>query len=360
MAAFTLLGPKWLDGHITWSFAAQTFNEDITAPFSAAIQDVWQQLIEQAFSRWAAVSGLIFEKVPDSASPASAADIRIGWGDFGSTANTIGETYLRYDGDAILPNVIVRLENPDERPLTAAPSGEHIYSGTGSSLFALALHEIGHALGLGHSTDISAVMYPTILSGAHDLGQPDIEGIRTLYDSLSSRQYSVTDAATLEHRYVGAISYNGPVAYLQTQYIGFASGDIISGTNFNDFINTLDGEDAVDAGSGDDVLDGGTGSNFLVGGLGRDVFFLDGRGNQPSWSTIIDFEMGEQVCVWGWRPGMSKATWTEMGGLGNYRGVTLHADLDGNGFIDASVTWTGLTHVLLPAPIELDGLLWLR
>src|SRR4051794_35827594 len=54
---FTLLGPKWLDDHITWSFAIQTFNEDTSTPFAGAIPVVWQDFIEQAFSRWAAVSG---------------------------------------------------------------------------------------------------------------------------------------------------------------------------------------------------------------------------------------------------------------------------------------------------------------
>ena len=86
MNTFTLLGPKWPDGHITWSFATQTFNEDSSTPFSGTIPTAWQHLVEQAFSRWAAVSGLSFEEIPDATGPASAADIRIGWGDFGVTA----------------------------------------------------------------------------------------------------------------------------------------------------------------------------------------------------------------------------------------------------------------------------------
>ncbi len=80
MNAFTLLGPKWLDDHITWSFAAKPFDEDTSAPFAAPISVVWQHFVEQAFARWAAVSGLAFEEVPDATGHASAADIRIGWG----------------------------------------------------------------------------------------------------------------------------------------------------------------------------------------------------------------------------------------------------------------------------------------
>jgi hypothetical protein len=358
--AFTLLGPKWPDAHITWSFGLQTFSEDAVAPFAGAIPVVWQRLVEQAFSRWSEVSGLTFDEVADSDGRESSADIRIGWGDFGATAGKIGETFLHYDAGEILPDVIVRLENPGERPLVLNQFGEPVYSGTASGLYALALHEIGHALGLGHSTDFSAVMYPAILSSTHDLGKSDIEGIRTLYEDLSSRQYSVTDTATYSQKYINATHYNGPVTYLQLQYIGQNKGDIVAGTKFNDFINTMGGDDAIDAGPGDDVLDGGSGSNFLVGGLGTDIFFLDGRGNQPSWSTITDWQTGEQLCLWGWRPGVSKASWVEMDGLGKYRGATLHADLNADGFIDASVTWTGLTHTRLPATVEVDGLLWLK
>ncbi|TDH60016.1 matrixin family metalloprotease [Dankookia rubra] len=359
MNTYTLLGPKWPDSHITWSFANQTFNEDSSTPFSGTIQVEWQHLFEQAFSRWAAVSGLSFEEVPDATDPASAADIRIGWGDFGVTAGTIGEASIRYIKDIIQPDVIVRLENPEERPLVLNSLGELIYSDTGSSLYTLVLHEIGHALGLGHADDISAVMYPIILYSTHDLGQSDIIGIRALYETLSFYQYSITNSTTLKQNYVNGTTYDGPVEYLNLQLIANNDGDIVMGTRFNDFINTLGGDDAIDAGLGDDVLDGGTGSNFLVGGEGRDVFFLDGRGNQPSWSTISDWQKDEQLCIWGWRPGVSKKTWIEMDGLGKYRGVTLHADLNGDGFIDASVTWTGLTQAQLPAPSELNGLLWL-
>ncbi|CAG9948812.1 unnamed protein product [Clonostachys rosea f. rosea IK726] len=45
----------------------------------------------------------------------------------------------------------------------------------------VALHELGHSLGLRHSTDPSAVMFPTFSSGRRSLGTDDIAGIRRLY-----------------------------------------------------------------------------------------------------------------------------------------------------------------------------------
>lgn len=49
-------------------------------------------------------------------------------------------------------------------------------------LETVALHEIGHLLGLGHSEVEGAIMYPAIASGTtKGLHQDDILGIRALY-----------------------------------------------------------------------------------------------------------------------------------------------------------------------------------
>ena len=47
----------------------------------------------------------------------------------------------------------------------------------------VALHEIGHLLGLGHSSVQNAIMYPTINPGmTKGLHGDDIQGIRALYN----------------------------------------------------------------------------------------------------------------------------------------------------------------------------------
>lgn len=154
-------------------------------------------------------------------------------------------------------------------------------------------------------------------------------------------------------------AYTGPVAHLDWQMLGTAGADNVAGSAQDDFINLGGGNDAANGGAGNDVLDGGTGSNFLIGGAGQDIFFADGRGGQVAWTTIVDFEKGEQVNIWGWRPGTSRFTWTADDGTAGYKGATLHADLDADGRIDISVTFAGLALSALGVPQESDGLLLL-
>lgn len=62
-----------------------------------------------------------------------------------------------------------------------------ILSFTGSNLFIVAAHEFGHSLGLFHSKDINALMYPVYknpLNNQPVLGRDDIEGIQLLYGNF--------------------------------------------------------------------------------------------------------------------------------------------------------------------------------
>ncbi|KAM5181756.1 stromelysin-1-like [Mantella aurantiaca] len=60
-------------------------------------------------------------------------------------------------------------------------------NGQGTNIFLVALHELGHALGLEHSKDERAIMYPTLLDGSavdptkFKLFSDDIAGIQALY-----------------------------------------------------------------------------------------------------------------------------------------------------------------------------------
>ncbi len=142
--------------------------------------------------------------------------------------------------------------------------------------------------------------------------------------------------------------YNGPVDFLQYQLLGDTSSNVMTGSEFNDFLNLQGGDDAANGGDGQDVLDGGTGSNFLTGGSGSDTFYLDGRSSSTTWSTITDFS-GDNVNIWGWQEGVSQLIQTvNNAGADGFKGVTFHFDLNNDGDIDTSITFTGLTTDQVP------------
>ena len=67
-------------------------------------------------------------------------------------------------------------------------------SGGTFDLETVALHEIGHLLGLAHSADPNSIMYPTYSGVRRSLGQDDLDGIRRLYPYLCRRTDSGNQA----------------------------------------------------------------------------------------------------------------------------------------------------------------------
>ncbi|CAN6568476.1 unnamed protein product [Malus baccata var. baccata] len=132
-----------------------------------------RSICAQAFERWAQVTSFTFEEVPAT----SSADITIGFhrGAHGDTAP--------FDG---FKGVLAHANPPtggnfhfdaDEK-WSANPGPDEL------DLESVAVHEIGHLLGLDHDLDLpDAIMYPEFSYGIvkRDLTRDDIDGIRALY-----------------------------------------------------------------------------------------------------------------------------------------------------------------------------------
>src|SRR5882672_5356361 len=178
MLSYTSTGEKWQSGPITWSFAAFNYAADAGREvFSHSLSPLYQSVVQQAIQTWASVSALVFNQVADS----NIVDIRIGFANLNTpTTSTVGLTNWLSHGAFLSPDVLVGLEDPGQVPIIST-NGVLSYQGYSAQFYQVVLHEIGHALGLGHSSDPSAVMYPTLTAADRDLGPSDIAGIDAIY-----------------------------------------------------------------------------------------------------------------------------------------------------------------------------------
>ncbi|MCL7039377.1 hypothetical protein MKW94_028735 [Papaver nudicaule] len=158
--------PKWPlhKSHLTYRFSSSVRVTDVKT---------LKAVCSSAFARWAEVSHFTFS---EAVHPVPKADIVIGFhrGDHGDRnsfdgrggilAHAFSPTNGRFHYDAE--------ENWSTSPVPGT-----------MDLETVALHEIGHLLGLGHSKEPNAVMFPSIRAGSlkRKLYADDIQGIRSLY-----------------------------------------------------------------------------------------------------------------------------------------------------------------------------------
>lgn len=142
--------------------------------------------------------------------------------------------------------------------------------------------------------------------------------------------------------------YTGPVGYLDAEYAYAGSDNLVLAARVaNVFLQSGSDEDALAAKAGSNAINGGTGSSWLVGASGAergsDTFFVDGRGGQSTWDTLLNFHPGDVLTLWAYNAAAGHVSWPDNIGAAGYHGATLHADFgDGSGS-SALVTFDGLT-----------------
>ena len=169
-------GAHWNSKVVTWSVGSG-------GQFSGSLTTQEEATVEQAFKDWGAASGLTFEEVSGS----QQADIQIGVGDFNtSTTGVLGYTSYQTQNGQFQPGVIARIEDPNETALVTGTDGQQTFAGTDATFYQVALHEIGHALGLGDDSDVDSVMYYGASSSNQQIDATDVANIQTLYGSSST------------------------------------------------------------------------------------------------------------------------------------------------------------------------------
>ena len=135
--------------------------------------DVERDLIRRAFALWADQTALTFTEVTSNA-----ADIVIGWavrdhGD-GDPFDGPGDVLAHASFPNPYDNSQVFLHFDDDERWVDSDARD-------VDLLTVAAHEIGHTLGLAHSNDPNALMFPSYSGPRRFLGDDDIAGVQSLY-----------------------------------------------------------------------------------------------------------------------------------------------------------------------------------
>ena len=132
-------------------------------------------VIRAAFEAWEKVTNIDFVEVADS----SNVDVRLGWGDLGGPGGTIGSANWSFSGNTITESFI-RFDRAENWTYNIGPAS----SGVGA--YQAALHEIGHVMGIAHSSVTPSIMYPTIFNSLPGLTQDDINAAQAIYGPPSA------------------------------------------------------------------------------------------------------------------------------------------------------------------------------
>lgn len=254
-------------GTVQWSFAQSSLPNGYQ--FDAAISDpAYQNLIRAALAAWQAVANISFVEVADSAQ----AQLRFGWDAIDGAFGTVGQA--QYSGVNRDNAPYFSINHAEVRFDTAERwTTDRNYSANDkTNFFAVALHEIGHAIGLDHTDDTSTIMYPMVTS-LHSLGGGDIAGIQALYGAKAAPapEPSLPGTGIAGNPGAGAAGTPGtgtsgaPASGAPSTPDAGTPGIPDKGTAGNDVFTATPGNDAFDGGAGrDTIVMNGTRAGFDV------------------------------------------------------------------------------------------------
>jgi len=183
LLCYALYGEQWPSPSITYSYVPDgTQLDNGTTSVLFAVMDAkfrrgrWQGEIARALSTWAYVSPLHFTQVSDDGSPRGVAGSAQGDPRFGDIRIGMGPT------DAIAYTWYPTANSTIGGDVTLSSTSADWHVGAVEDLYTVALHELGHALGLMHSADLTAVMSGSVASRVvTGLASDDIAGIQAIY-----------------------------------------------------------------------------------------------------------------------------------------------------------------------------------
>ena len=172
MADYSLLGYKFGASQV-----AGTAGGLLSWALDGTVPAFFSSVIASAFSDWTSHANIQFQQVAASASPT----ITFKLASIDGLNNTLGyggsSYYLGSSGLNQAVSGSVTFDSGENWHV----SGDKVVSDGNVNLFTVALHEIGHVLGLDHYNTASAIMNATSNGSVTDLTTSDIDGIQYLY-----------------------------------------------------------------------------------------------------------------------------------------------------------------------------------
>lgn len=248
-------------GVVTWSLAGAGLDIDAfddnngrSVDGDSFLNFDYRTEISEALNAWSEAGDIEFMQVEDGGGSAGSnpvADIRIFFGEI--PGSVIGMAYYPVGPD-IAGDILL--------------DTDRVFNSDQDIFAAVALHEVGHALGLGH-VSYNSVMTPRI--SASTLQTDDINGIRQIYGAQDN-------APTLYRMTSRQTDLNILESSFQLTVIGTVAGNRIDGTQADETILGAGGNDVLLGRQGNDHLEGGTGNDKIYSGRGNDVV-IAGDGN---------------------------------------------------------------------------------
>ncbi len=320
-----------------------------------AFNGLAQAQVEAALNEWAAASGLIFVRV----APGDG-DLNFQGIDFDTTS---GPSYSGAGGIGFYPFgnwdfFSYPYFNDDLDSSGEVFMNTQFRNPDGTYSYGTLLHEIGHAIGLKHPTEVVTdfaanpdVVHDQVLSsddpsrtimatvgdsgatGTPHLQQLDKDAAAFIYGAAGTGDVLTATAAGVNS--VSSWSWDATTQVLIQTAIavgadirGSSVTDIIIGSSGNDRLFGLAGDDDLTGNAGNDTLYGGSGVDTMTGGIGDDVYLVsnsaavlveDPGGGFDSVYAGVDFTLPdniESLSLFG----------SGLTGTGNDGGVSLFGD----------------------------------
>lgn len=171
---------------VTYSYMAgglDVSTEGGGATLSVALESFmpagYKTAIEAAFGAWSAVANINFVEVADSGdalgAPGATGDIRIGAHFMDGASGVLAHAFLPYPAPPDSFSGDIHFDSGDAWDMDLDGGAD------GFDIFQVFAHELGHAIGFGHETGVSALMNPYYQEAIIGLQADDIFAAQTIY-----------------------------------------------------------------------------------------------------------------------------------------------------------------------------------